>query len=425
MKEFFHILRTWMALLRQDPEQAEIHGELAVHCGKAAGHEAGLAAAWLGRALAHCARSEHQEARTCLEEAFAITGRVEIRQIEFGCLLAQAESLLETGEEPAALASLRAGMALGKEKKYFHTYYWRPKAMARLCAKALEAAIEPEYVRELIRKRELPPDEGAVHLETWPWPIRIRTLGAFELLRDDVPVVFVRKTQKRPLALLGAFVAFGAKGASGDGLCDALWPEAEGDKAQHAFEMALHRLRKLLGDPTALLLQAGRLTLDPTRCWVDAWAVERLLSQAREAWQHGPHEEAVANTERALALDRGSLLAEAGEAPWAIPSRERLRGMVLQATERAGAHWEGVENWATAAACYERILAVEPAAEALSCRLMICCAKLGRQAELASILERCRSALWTRSGLSPSPATMTLFERLTGRAAPPRDRSLA
>jgi DNA-binding SARP family transcriptional activator len=248
-------------------------------------------------------------------------------------------------------------------------------------------------------------------------------MGPFELLKDDVPVVFARKAQKKPFSLLGALVAFGPKGASVERLCDALWPDAEGDKALHAFNMALHRLRKLMGDPKALVLQAGRLSLDPRRCWVDAWALERILGQALAAWQKGPQEQAVDRTQSALALYRGPFLSEDGEGPWAIPLRERLKGMLLQTAERSGLRCEGLGEWEAAAEWYERVIEREPALETLYCRLMTCHGRLGRPAEVASVFERCRSVLRTHLGISPSPPTVALLQRLTGRHATRFDRS--
>ena len=43
---------------------------------------------------------------------------------------------------------------------------WRPSVMARLCARALEAGVEVEYVRDLIRKRGLISEEPPVEIET-------------------------------------------------------------------------------------------------------------------------------------------------------------------------------------------------------------------------------------------------------------------
>ncbi|MCK7497369.1 MAG: hypothetical protein MZW92_46165 [Comamonadaceae bacterium] len=62
-------------------------------------------------------------------------------------------------------------------------------------------------------------------------------------------------------------------------LAELLWPEADGDAAQRAFDTTLHRLRKLLGHERAVVLSEGRLSLNPTVCWVDAWTLERLIGK--------------------------------------------------------------------------------------------------------------------------------------------------
>ena len=80
--------------------------------------------------------------------------------------------------------------------------------------------------------------------------MKIHTLGTFNVLVDDAPLPQQGKAQSRPLSLLKAILAFGADGVSTASLCDALWPDADGDAAQHALESALYRLRKLIGKDT-------------------------------------------------------------------------------------------------------------------------------------------------------------------------------
>jgi hypothetical protein len=69
--------------------------------------------------------------------------------------------------------------------------------------------IEVEYVRNLIRKRNLHPDPLGRTLENWPWPLKIYTLGQFELIKDGKPIRFSRKIQQKPLSMLKALIAFG------------------------------------------------------------------------------------------------------------------------------------------------------------------------------------------------------------------------
>jgi len=66
---------------------------------------------------------------------------------------------------------------------------WLPRAMARLAARALDAGIETDYVRNLIQAAPCR-DEEARDLETWPWPIKIYTFGRLSILRGDEPLTF-------------------------------------------------------------------------------------------------------------------------------------------------------------------------------------------------------------------------------------------
>ena len=92
-------------------------------------------------------------------------------------------------------------MTLGKTGGYVNSFVWQPAVMAKLCAKALEAGIEVKYVQSLVRKRRLLPKEPPLEIEAWPWPIKIYTLGRFEIFKDDQLLQSKGKVQRKPLAL--------------------------------------------------------------------------------------------------------------------------------------------------------------------------------------------------------------------------------
>jgi hypothetical protein len=106
--------------------------------------------------------------------------------------------------------------------------------------------IEPDYVRQLVAARGLPPDEERPS-DAWPWPLRIYALGRFEVLRDGAPLAFRGKAQKKPLELLKTLVALGGEAVDASRLAAILWPDAAGDAAKVSFDSTLYRLRKLLG----------------------------------------------------------------------------------------------------------------------------------------------------------------------------------
>lgn len=186
--------------------------------------------------------------------------------------LTQAHGLLSVGNGEAAAEVLTKALAQGRERNYLNAHpFWQPDVMSRLCGFALEANIEPDYVRRLIALRRLKPDSNAD--EQWPWPVKIRTLGGFRLDSDTAAAATGKKDNK-PLQLLQLLVAINPDGVARQVLADALWPDADADAALHAFEVNLQRLRKLIGRTDSLILQSGILRLNRECCWLDLWTVE-------------------------------------------------------------------------------------------------------------------------------------------------------
>ncbi len=192
-----------------------------------------------------------------------------------------------------------------------------------LAREALKLGIEIEYAKDLIRTLNLPPDESAT--ESWPWPVKIYTLGQFSVSRDVKPIEFSRKTPKKPIALLKCIIAFGGREVPERKLTEALWLDEEGDAAHEAFGVNLHRLRKLIGDHEAVLLHDGRVSVNERCCWIDAWAFK--LAQAAAS---GDREDHVSLAQKALALYRGAFLSTDAEEPWTLSARERLRAKFIQ-----------------------------------------------------------------------------------------------
>ncbi len=308
--------------------------------------------------------------------------------------------------------------------------------MARLCMKALESGIEVEYVRHLIRKRQLMPLTPPLHLDQWPWPVKVYTLGGFELLRDEKPVVSPGKVQQKPLSMLKTLIAFGGKSVSESQLIDALWPEAEGDAANRNLDTTLHRLRKLLGDDEAILLQEGQVSLNDQRVWTDAWGFERLLCRVEDMWKQKEQghefvaakdpacpdpafrrpqadiEETIRLTEKALALYKGHFLPGDAKEPWTISLRERLRTKFLYYTKALGKYRQQSGRYDLAVECYQKGIEIDDLAEELYQQLMICHHKLGQEAEVVKVYYRCRAMLQKAFGLEPSTKTKEIYSSI-------------
>jgi LuxR family maltose regulon positive regulatory protein len=269
---------------------------------------------------------------------------------------------------------------------------------------ALRAGIEPEYATEVARRYRVAPPAGAP--QDWPWPIKIYTLGKFELLLDGQPVEFHHKAPKRTLAVLPAIIAVGGREVSEEQLLEALWPDEAGDAAHRALTSAMHRLRKLLGDHDAIHQTRGKISIDPQRCWVDVLAFEEGLSPGGI---EGVIDEGL---QRALALYRGPFLGTEEHAPWAIPMRERLRGKFVHALTRFAQRLEEEERFDDAIPWYLRGLDADDLIELFYQGLMRCYTRLDRRPEALSAYRRLRQTLSVALGVQPSRATQRLFDEL-------------
>lgn len=207
-----------------------------------------------------------------------------------------------------------------------------PAVMARLWARALEAGVEPDWVRAAIVSRRLAPPEPAWP-EAWPWSLRLRVLGGFELRSPRSGGTEGVKSASRPIDLLRRLAAeCGLEPISSDTLAAALWP-GEGREGRHkALETTLSRLRRQMGDPAALRLSERRLRLDGTRVWLDAAALQRQLALIDAGVQSGDPERLTRlarDWHEALQLWRGPLLADEGSdeqvAPWLLAARTQWR----------------------------------------------------------------------------------------------------
>jgi DNA-binding SARP family transcriptional activator len=196
-------------------------------------------------------------------------------------------------------------------------------------------------------------------------------------------------------------------------LAEALWPDADGDDAHNAFVTTLQRLRKLLGQRDALLLQEGRLSLNAQACWVDAWAFESVDADA-----DARDPQAVEDRERALALYRGAFLAQE-DAPWAIAPRERLRARFVRMGGADVEHHVATGGLEDAVACLERLLRADDTVEVFYQQLMRAQHRLGRGAEVLATYRRCRDVLGATLQAPPSASTEALLNELAGRRAPP------
>ena len=361
----YNHFQAWEAMLRKDlmtalqKEKAALRMAIEVGCPL---FEV-LCRLALAEILAEC--NDERKCVAHLHTLRDIVRGIDNRHLEFTCLVGFAQIALAHARQRTGIAALRRGLQLGREYGYAHFLWWRPAAVARVLANALEAGIEPEYSRSLIKRRALVPEQPALGVEGWPWAYRVQTFGGFRLLRHDEPLGGVEgktagKAKKRPLELLKLLIAYGGEQVSESRVTDALWPRIDGDSAHRSFTSTLHRLRKLLGEDRAVTLHEGRLSLDRRYFWLDTWAFEQLASDLEAAGDSQSVEKLV---ERLLALYRGSFMEDDADAAWMIQARERLRSRFSRVLARVCRHWQERGEAERARLLVEKGLEIEPLAE--------------------------------------------------------------
>lgn len=406
-KSLYHYTASSVAWFQGDFKKAIEHGRLAVKFIEVVGCPLSHSLCVIELALTLFDAGQHEEALKQL--ALGVELARGMNGIEFMHLIFGARFAFDLGYEEHGLALLKQGLTLGARQGYVNMSRWNNATMSRLCAKALEYDIEPGYVRKLIIKRRLTPEQPA---ENWPYPIRINTLGRFELEKDSKPLVFPGRVQQKPLLMLKALIALAGRDVAEEQLTDILWPDADGDAAHSSFTTTLSRLRLLMGYD-ALLVRKGKVTLNPCYCVVDLSIFEQLAEKAEALRKNGRDQKAVLDlAERAIKIYKGNFLAGDSDSPWSIEMRERLKNRFLSLIVIASDYYERLGQWEPAVEYYLKAVEVDALQEELYRRLMVCYQKLGDRSKAAAVYKQCSAALSESLGISTSAKTEELYLKI-------------
>lgn len=407
----FHLVKGWLALTegRFASARQEIELAHALAAQNGATYTESYHVLMMAEVLIEL--REYVPANEWLSRFRARFGGMDSPVFEYNASLVDAYGALGQGDDARCAGALRRALQLGRANGYVTTLNWYARMMSRLCAFALEHDIETEYVKMLIARRQLLPEQP---LESWPWPVRIHVLGPFEIQTNGEALHFEGKAQHKPIELAKVLIALGGRDVPADKLIDILWPgPSEGD-GRKAFDITVHRLRKLLGCEDAVQVTDRRATLNAHVVWVDVWALERILAPLIPAVNAAEPEIGLleAAAPQVLALYRGHFLEGEIEESWQIPTRNRLAGRFQRFVLRVGQHWESRQQWQRACELYERGIELDTLQESFYRRQMICLEAQGQRAEAIDVFRRCRQALSVTLGVAPTAETQAVYRQL-------------
>lgn len=274
----------------------------------------------------------------------------------------------------------------------------------------------PDPLHDLTRR--LPPDAPA------PWGqapapnpgptarLGIRVFGPLRIDRDGLPLHGDGKAQRRPLELLALLAAHGGQALDASGVIDALWPSLEANTPRKSLDMALSRLRKLLGDPAAVICADGQIRLDPQRVWTDVAAFEALLQAAEAGSAQAPWQ--------AMALYGDALLGTAPLGGRLLARRQQLAQRLCELALDSADRLAACGALRQAERLLQRAIEREPLCERLYRQLMQLQLAQGERAEAARTGRRCEDLLRAALGVRPSAQTLALADQARAIPAHPR-----
>ena len=151
----YHLVRSWLALLQQQPRHGLMHSEAAVDLMRPIGGVVRLVSGLTtySQALAEC--GELERALAVAQEVSALFTEPSDGIMHFTALLHEADVLQRLERRAESEHLLAQALAMGRRGGYVTSVHWLPQMMSRLAAAALRAGIESEYVEQLIRMRGL------------------------------------------------------------------------------------------------------------------------------------------------------------------------------------------------------------------------------------------------------------------------------
>jgi LuxR family transcriptional regulator, maltose regulon positive regulatory protein len=291
-----------------------------------------------------------------------------------------------------------------------------PEHAAEMCHAALEMGIETDFAKRVIAGRSLA--APALCTSAWPSALKIFTAGSLRIEIDGAPLPPQAKPSVKPMSLVKLIAAHEGEPIPVASAVSMLWPDGDGDRA--SFDMALGRLKKLLGRDDLIYLEGGQLVADPAKVWIDSRHGLTLSRAIERACREGATTGTLMRlSSRLMRIHVAPFLQHEDTDAWIIAARVRDQQRFLRGVDQLGAAFEDRGAAGHAQQLYEKAIEVEPLAESLYRRLMLCHRDGGSPAEAIRVYRRLRQMLSVMLGLPPSKETETLMREIHGTPGKP------
>jgi DNA-binding SARP family transcriptional activator/CRP-like cAMP-binding protein len=273
-----------------------------------------------------------------------------------------------------------------------------------------DVAPDPQKKAQMVKR--------AIHRSSVP-QIRIKTLGGFQLSRDETPVEDREWEANQPKLLLKAIIAHRSRGVPKDVLIEALWPEVTSLSGERNFKVILHRLRRTLEPEmdknfgsSYIHLKANLVSLDEELCHVDLDDFLTSLRQAEKKEEGGDIPSAISVYRQAVELYSGDFLPEELYVSWIETKRQELQTRFVNLLFRLADLLEKKGNLKSATDYYRKVLQKDQTLELAYQRLMLNYSNRGMRNAAMKAYEDCVRVLRNELNVEPDPLTTSLFKKL-------------
>lgn len=403
---WWHMRLAGVRYFEGDFDAAVEHNMQAVGYGRSSGMSLVEIFAWFSLAQVHADRGDNAGGLAAVEGAINAYDHASHPVASEAIGMCRAYLHLRAGAHAECDRELRAALAVARAHNIPHNIFLLHPLLTALLERALEKDMESDYARRVIRTRRLRPP--SIESEHWPWPLQVRTLGRFSVAISGTEFDLGSAAQRKTIELLKALIALGAISVDIARLQSVLWPGTDPVAARRNFDTALHRLRKLAPQVDWLILEDGRLSIDPAAAWLDLTALAALAGRVVSAVNGGNRDELKKSVAHLLRLYQGEFLANDPETAWSLTARDRARACFSEALEQAGRCFETAQAWSDAESVYKRALASDNLAEPFYRGLIRCHLARREPAEALVVYRRCRELLSVVLNLQPNAETQDL-----------------
>jgi DNA-binding SARP family transcriptional activator/pimeloyl-ACP methyl ester carboxylesterase len=225
--------------------------------------------------------------------------------------------------------------------------------------------------------------------------VLVRFLGAVDVAVGGTPRE-VRGLRRK--AVLAALALRAGEIVSAEWLIDVVWGENPPRTAANTLQSHVSYLRRVLGDPAAIVARAPGYVLE---AGTDLLAAQRLIEQGKRAADPAA---SVSHLRAALACWRDRPLVDVTGVPWLAEQAERITAIQLAAVDALTEVRLALGEHAQLVPELERRSRQHPYHEHLHGQLMLALYRSGRQADALATYQRLRHTLGTELGIDPGPA---------------------